>query len=520
MSKTRVAVYCRVSTDYDDQINSLRSQMTYFKEYIQKSPNWELVEVFADEGLSGTSTKKRKEFLRMISMAKDKKIDLIITKEVSRFARNTVDTLIFTRELKALGISVLFINDNINTLDNDGELRLTIMSSIAQEESRKTSERVKWGQKRRMEQGIVFGNGLYGYTLKDGKLNINEKEAEIVKMIFSAFIFEKKGGYTIARELNQSGVKPKYADEWSSNAILKIIRNEKYCGDLLQKKTCTPDFLSHKRINNNGSEEKLLIENHHNPIVSREVFEMAQAELNKRSETKADSSRHSVKYWCSGKVFCGECGSRYVSSSSKSKKGYVYKGWRCFNAKNNGAETGCSNKSISDINLLKNVWLVFSYYIRNIDFLPEIKKDVNLINFSTNKSDIDNTEKKIRKLQKKCESALENYMDEVISKEDYLFLKDKYAKEISIVKKELTSEQDNPTNKDYAKEQIDNFILAIEEKVNKNIPDEYLLSYLIESIVVFKNKRIDLKLKYLPYVFTIINNNKYNLISVRYIYNK
>ena len=355
MNKTRVAVYCRVSTDHNDQINSLKSQMIYFKEYIQKNTDWDLVEVFADEGLSGTSTKKRKEFLRMISMAKDKKIDLIITKEVSRFARNTVDTLTFTRELKALGIGVLFINDNINTLDNDGELRLTIMSSIAQEESRKTSERVKWGQKRRMEQGVVFGNGLYGYTLNNGKLNINEKEAEIVRMIFSAFVFEKKGGYTIARELNMSGVKPKYADEWSSNAILKMIRNEKYCGDLLQKKTCTPDFLSHKRINNNEFEEKLLIKNHHEPIVSREVFEMAQAELNKRSVKKADSSRHSVRYWCSGKVFCGECGCRYVSSSSKSKKGYVYKGWRCFNAKNNGAKTSCSNKSISDRALLGNV---------------------------------------------------------------------------------------------------------------------------------------------------------------------
>lgn len=517
MSKTRVAVYCRVSTDYDDQINSLRSQMIYFKEYIQKNPAWELVEVFADEGLSGTSTNKRKEFLKMISLAKNKKIDLIITKEVSRFARNTVDTLTFTRELKAIGVGVLFINDNINTLDNDGELRLTIMSSIAQEESRKTSERVKWGQKRRMEQGVVFGNGLYGYILKNGKLNINEKEAEIVRMIFSAFLFEKKGGYTIARELNLSGIKPKYADEWSSNAIIKIIKNEKYCGDLLQKKTCTPDFLSHKRINNNEIEEQLYIENHHEPIVSREVFEMAQVELNKRSAEKADNSRHSVRYWCSGKVFCGECGCRYVSSSSKSKKGYVYKGWRCFNAKNNGAETGCSNKSISDRNLLENVWLVFSYYIKNIDFLPKIKKDVELINFNTNKTSISNAEKQIKKLQKKSESALENYIDEIISKDDYLFLKDKYTKEIDVVKKELTSEQNNSTNKNDIKEQIDCFILEIENKISKNITDEYLLSNLIEKIVVFKNKRIELKLKYIPYVFSIINSNKCNLITLKNI---
>ena len=156
----RVAAYCRVSTDKDDQANSFESQQRYFREYIERNPEWELVQIFADEGISGTNTKKRKEFNRMIRFAKAGEVDLIITKEVSRFARNTVDTLQYTRDLKKIGVYVLFMNDNINTKDPDAELRLTIMASIAQEESRKTSERVKWGQKRRMEQGVVFGRDM------------------------------------------------------------------------------------------------------------------------------------------------------------------------------------------------------------------------------------------------------------------------------------------------------------------------------------------------------------------------
>ncbi len=163
----KVGAYCRVSTDKDDQANSFESQQTYFREYINRNPEWELVQIFADEGISGTDTKRRNEFNRMIRLAKAGEVDLIITKEVSRFARNTVDTLQYTRDLKKIGVYVLFMNDNINTKDPDAELRLTIMASIAQEESRKTSERVKWGQKRRMEQGVVFGRDMLGYDVRE-----------------------------------------------------------------------------------------------------------------------------------------------------------------------------------------------------------------------------------------------------------------------------------------------------------------------------------------------------------------
>ena len=174
-TKRKVAAYCRVSTDNEDQANSFESQQRYFRQYIERNPDWELYEIFADEGISGTNTKKRKEFNRMIACAKNGDFDLIITKEISRFARNTLDSIYYTRELKKHGVGVIFMNDNINTLDGDAELRLAIMSSIAQEESRKTSERVKWGQKRQMEQGVVFGRSMLGYDVEGGKMTINER---------------------------------------------------------------------------------------------------------------------------------------------------------------------------------------------------------------------------------------------------------------------------------------------------------------------------------------------------------
>ena len=199
----RVASYCRVSTDQEDQANSFVSQQLYFRQYVQRQPDWELYEIYADEGITGTSTKKRAAFNRMIHDAYMGKFQLIITKEVSRFSRNILDTISFTRELKEIGVGVLFMNDGIHTLDPDAELRLSIMASIAQEESRKTSSRVKWGQTRQMERGVVFGQSLLGYDVKNGKLTVEPEGAALVRLIFHKYGVEKKGTSVIARELQE-----------------------------------------------------------------------------------------------------------------------------------------------------------------------------------------------------------------------------------------------------------------------------------------------------------------------------
>lgn len=359
----RVAAYCRISTEKSDQLNSLFNQRSYFNDYINSHNGWELVEIYADEGLSGTSTNKRVQFNNMITDAKKNKIDIIITKEVSRFARNTVDALIYTRLLKSLGIGVIFLNDNINTLDNDGELRLTIMSSIAQEESRKISQRIKWGQKIQMEKGFVFGNCVYGYNLNGGTLTINPQEAKIVKIIYNLFCNQNLSAYKIAQSLNNKGICPKKSDKFTSSGIMRILKNQKYTGDLVQQKTITTDFLSHKRQEN--TEDKIVIKNHHQAIITRKLWQETQKKLHQYTEKK---SKHTNKYWFSSKVFCGECESKYTPYNYKSK---LY-GLRCHTS----CETlkKCDNSSITYHTFLECINCAISFLRdKNADFNKSIK---------------------------------------------------------------------------------------------------------------------------------------------------
>lgn len=271
----RVAAYCRVSTDKTDQIGSFESQKRYFREYIEQNADLELYRIYADEGITGTNVKNRVSFKNMIEDAKNGKFDLILTKEISRFARNLLDSIYYTRELKRYGVSVFFINDRIDTMEPDAELRLAILATIAQEESRRTSERVKWGQTRRMEAGIVFGRSMLGYDVKNGEMTVNEEGAEIVRAIFRMYTEDKMGFAAIARALDENGIPPMRAQKWNGTVVMRILKNEKYVGDLVQKKTYTPDYLSHEKKYNRGAEEMIVIRDHHTPIIPREVFEKA-----------------------------------------------------------------------------------------------------------------------------------------------------------------------------------------------------------------------------------------------------
>lgn len=339
MARLRVAAYCRVSTDQSDQLHSLAAQQRYFAEYIAAHPAWENAGVWADEGISGTSTTKRRQFRALMAAAERGEIDLILTKEVSRFARNTVDTLAYTRKLREWGVGVLFLTDNIDTRAGEGEFRLTIMASVAQEESRKTSERVKWGQRRSMERGVVFGAAApYGYRLADGVLTVQEEQAEVVRRVYRLFLEDGRGTHVIARRLTEEGIPTPTAkgNAWSSTMVLRLLRNEKYCGDLLQKKTCTPDFLTHKKVRNCGQEEPVYLRDHHAPIISRAQFEAAQRELAQRSRAHI---RHSARYWCSGKVRCGVCGRALTPRRSVRKDGSVHIRWSC---------RGCRGSAVRD----------------------------------------------------------------------------------------------------------------------------------------------------------------------------
>lgn len=338
----RVAAYCRVSTDKRDQANSLESQKKYFFQYITLNPLWEFRGIYADDGVSGTDALRRGEFIRMIGDAEMGKFDLIITKEISRFARNIVDCITYTRKLRELGVGVLFLSDSIYTMDGDWELRMALMSAMAQEESRKTSQRVKWGQRRQMEKGVVFGRGMLGYCLRDGKLTVNPEEAGTVRLIFSKFLDEGKGARRIARELNEEGIKPsEYMKGWTYTNILRILRNEKYSGDLIQGKTYTPDYLTHRKKRNPGEAEKVIIRDHHEPIISPERFEQIQRELMRRGAEKRKSENAAGRYALTGKIVCGSKGEIFYRRQRKRKDGSLSVSWVCA-LKRNGGKAPCS----------------------------------------------------------------------------------------------------------------------------------------------------------------------------------
>lgn len=374
----KIAAYCRVSTDREDQANSFESQMRYYREYIERTPGWELYQIYADEGMSGTSTKRRIAFKKMIADSKAGKFELILTKEISRFARNTLDSIFYTRQLRSYGVGVFFVNDNINTRDSDAELRLTILSSIAQEESRRTSERVKWGQKRRMEQGVVFGRSMLGYDVQHGAITINEDGAYVVRRIYHKFLEEGKGTYVIARELKEEGFLPMNANEWNSSVIYRILRNEKYCGDLVQKKTYTPDFLTHEKRYNQGEEALVVIKNHHKAIIKREQFDKVQKVLDCRSKQQEMRTKYSNRYFFSSKVYCETCGKPYTARLRKRADGSDYLVWRCDHDEKVKAECKCIHQSIKNEELQQILLCMNQELPLNREYLMQYLTDLIL----------------------------------------------------------------------------------------------------------------------------------------------
>lgn len=276
-----VAAYARVSTGSEDQLNSFESQKKYYENKINQNQNWILVDIYADEGISGTSSHIRENFLKMIKDAMSGKIDLILTKSISRFARNTVDTLKYVRLLKERNISIIFEEENINTLDKSGEFLLTVLSSVAQQESENISTHVKKGHEMLLKDGnLILGNGCFGYRFinKEKRLEIIPEEAKIVRKMYKLFL-DGKNFSEIKRILESQGVKTyTKRSNWDTTSIKYILTNEKYVGDLLQKKMVKVNPFERRR-KNNGLSEKYFIRNHHKPIVSRELFEKVQERL-------------------------------------------------------------------------------------------------------------------------------------------------------------------------------------------------------------------------------------------------
>lgn len=333
----RVAAYARVSTNTEEQLTSYEAQVDYYTRYIQSKDEWEYVKVYTDEGISATSTKKRDGFNDMVNDALAGKIDLIITKSVSRFARNTVDTLTTVRKLKEKGVEVYFEKENIYTLDSKGELLITIMSSLAQDESRSISENVTWGQRKRFADGKVSlpYKRFLGYKKgPDGLPVIVEEEAEIVRLIYRLFLYGKSPSF-IASMLTDEGIlTPGGKANWRPNGVISILTNEKYKGDAILQKKFTVDFLTKKQKVNEGEVPQYYVANSHPAIIEPEIFDLVQYELKQRKESgRWTSSAHCF----SGKIFCGECGGLYGSKVWHSNSQYRRMVWQC-NEKHRGGE--------------------------------------------------------------------------------------------------------------------------------------------------------------------------------------
>lgn len=385
VQKTRVAAYCRVSTEFDEQESSYEVQVAHYTSFIEGKPDWTLAGVYADYGISGTNTSKREAFNRMIDDCKAGKIDMIITKSISRFSRNTVDCLKYTRQLKELNIAVFFEKENINTLDAKGEVLMTIMAALAQQESESLSANVRLGIQFRNQQGKVQinHNWFLGYTKdEDGKLVIVPEEAAVVRRIYAEYL-EGASFLQIKRSLEADGIQngAKH-DKWYESNIKQILTNEKYIGDALLQKTYTVSILDKKRATNKGNLPKYYVEGSHEAIIDKDVFLRVQAEIARRANITPDGKKriYSSRYALSSIVFCGHCGDIYrrIKWNNRGCKSTV---WRCVSRvlkKDSGID--CPARTLREEDLHAAVLTaVNDAWSRKADIMPALKENIEAV---------------------------------------------------------------------------------------------------------------------------------------------
>lgn len=409
VKRIHVAAYCRVSTAQEDQETSYEAQVAYFTKLITENPSWQLAGIYADDGISGTDMKKRDNFNAMMErcLQKNGDIDLILTKSISRFARNTVDCLSCIRKLKERNIAIYFEKEHINTLESTGELLITILSSQAQEESRNISENVKWGLKRKYEKGEMLVRRMFGYGKgTDGQMYIIPEEAEVVRLIYGKYL-EGESLNGIARLLKEKGIKTIRGNtQWNVNSIRTILINEKYIGDAMAQKTFTTDYLTKARKENQGELQKYYVENAHEAIIPREVFYKVQEELHQRANIYKKSSKqekeakgkHSGKYALSKITICKECGCEY-RRQIWSKYGEKKAVWRCENRLRNGTRYCKDSPTIEESVLHRAVLHAINQVLENKDeFVQTLRKNVvTALTHGTEDSEYAKEKKKLQK---------------------------------------------------------------------------------------------------------------------------
>ena len=501
--KLRVTYYARVSSDSDEQLNSLENQVSYYENLIKQNKNWTFIPGYVDEGLSGVSTKKRKHFNEMITDAKEDRFDLIITKEISRFARNTLDSLQYTRELLSLGVGVFFQNDNINTLDEDAELRLTIMSSIAQDELRKLSSRVKFGHQQAIKSGVVLGNSrIFGYTKEYKRLVIDETQAPMVRDLFRLYATGEYSMKQLEELFYEQGYRNHNGNKISHSTMGGIISNPKYKGYYVGNKVRIVDMFT-KKQKYLPPEDWVMFKDETGEIVpalvSEEVWERANEILERRSkDVKERQGICNHANLLTGKLFCAHCGAPYYRRESKSKDGTINSKWVCSNKINNGKDA-CPSFPIYENEIKPILYEMFSETRVDVESLIEAytemfqklqENDESVKQIAEQKRIIDLAEKKKNKLlgllaednittinfkamTETCDTEIEEAKKLIVELEEELYKKDEFQKHITEIKTRLDAAvkyaKDGMIGTEFVAEYIDKIIATVESPTSAKL---------------------------------------------------
>ena len=514
----RVVYYARVSTEKEEQINSLENQVDFFENYISKNINWTFIRGYVDEGISGTTSLKREQFLHMIEDSKKHEFDLIVTKEVSRFSRDTIDSLFYTRNLLEYDVCVYFLSDNIITASNDGELRLTIMSSMAQDEVRKISERTKFGFKRAIEKGTVLGtNNIWGYKKNKGKLIIDESEAPLIRKIFDIYANTNIGLKKLSIELFKQGYYNNNGNAFHQNSLKKIIQNPKYKGYYTGKLSTVVDYRTKKR-NFYTKNECIIFKDNEKvpPIVSEELWEKANKKLISRSKKSSMYQKHHTFYPLSCKLYCKKHKCSFIRKVRhyKNKQDIVY--WYCKDFHLHGKKD-CTPACFKEQDLYDILITVFKKYEI---YKEEISNELMslYLELSEQEENIENEIKiknRLKVFENKKEKLLDLALDGFLNKKELNLRKISIEKEISLLKakiKDLENSKNKtsfakPLYKQHFKNLKENILQELEiSKNNINFYIEELLDKIIIEEIV-KDNKLKINFKIILYEKNITNYN-------------
>lgn len=510
----KVAVYARVSTEHEAQLSALENQKDWYKPIIAQHPEWDIVRMYTDEGITGTSAQKRPQFMKMIEDAGDGEFDLILTREVARFARNTVDTLQYTRSLKAKGVEVFFINDNIKTFDGDGELRLTIMATLAQDESRKTSIRVKCGQQTSMDNGVFYGNGnILGYDRVGKDMVINPEQAKTVRMIYDWYL-DGVGIRAIKFRLEQAGrLTAMGKSNWHESNISKILQNSFYCGIITYHKEYTPDFLEQKKIRNFGEIELTKTRGTHEPIITEEEFERVQEMMAKRRKELPNTGagkRRQIGEKQPGDVWTEllicECGHKFNRKVWHRVEDDVQYGYQCYSSIRTGTVTTrlrkglpiddvCKTPMIAGWKLQMMVKNIFREYLHNTAEVLALAEAMLERHIDDEEPQTDNNrlieqkQEEAEKLNKRLHSLIEMRADGEITRDIFKAKKQEIEDRLLAIQNELSQLQPQEEAIDDAThdEKIKILKFYLEQSVNPdamdNIPEDVIRAFIVKVVV-------------------------------------